>query len=74
MQDSAPLSGTVLSRPEHARPRHLVWAIYEGNDLEDSYDEESPEGAPGRLLARATSGTILDLESLEALVRSVQAQ
>jgi len=63
----------VLSRPEHPRPRHLVWAIYEGNDLEDSYEEESAEGTPGRL-ARATSGTIFDLESLEALVRRVQAQ
>jgi len=63
----------VLSRPEHARPRDLVWAIYEGNDLEDSYDEENAEDAPG-WLARATSGTILDPEGLEAAVRKVQAQ
>ncbi len=57
----------VLSLPEHARPQHVVWAIFEGNDLEDSYDEKNSERPPGRF-ALATKGTILDVKSLAEII------
>lgn len=37
---------------------HLIWMIYEGNDLEDSYAEWS-EADTHSMLTRATKGTIL---------------
>jgi hypothetical protein len=53
------------------RVRRLVWMIYEGNDLEDSYAEWS-EAQPPSTLARATKGTIL--ARLRDLVRALREE
>lgn len=43
---------------EQTRIAHLLWLIYEGNDLEDSYATERP-AMPGRSMLRALDDTIL---------------
>lgn len=38
----------VLGRADAPRIRHLLWMIFEGNDLEDTYDERRPPSAGRR--------------------------
>jgi len=49
--------------------RHLFWVLYEGNDLEDSYEDLRPSGA-GSTFSRRFKGTVL--ESLYGLVLAIQ--
>jgi lysophospholipase L1-like esterase len=64
IQDGSPrqellLLEHLLSRVgRRAAPRRLIWMIYEGNDLEDSYAELRPTPEQGTL-ERATRSTIL---------------
>lgn len=62
---------------------HLLWLIYEGNDLEDSYEARQPEPAEGRLspiIGDTLLGFVLDLpqtlksESVINKLRSGQSE
>lgn len=54
------------------QPRHVVWMIYEGNDLEDSYAERAPVAAQQpETWATLAAGTVLEgAARLPWLVRS----
>ncbi|MGD8495762.1 MAG: hypothetical protein PVF05_06185, partial [Gemmatimonadales bacterium] len=60
-------------RSDSARVRQLLWMIYEGNDLDDSYAEKAPARAsvPGEW-EHLTDGTIL--QGLEKLPWRIQRQ
>ena len=78
IHDASPMQELLLlehflSRPGQVSPSRLVWAIYEGNDLEDSYAELSPTDPPSRY-ARATRGTILEIETPTAWLYRVRTQ
>ena len=51
----------LSTNPDEARPRHLLWMIYEGNDLENSYAERRSAAprAPGGLRG-LVRGTLLE--------------
>jgi hypothetical protein len=54
------LLADLLSRDASLAPRRVLWVIYEGNDLEDSYAEQTPATrglGPGE---RAIRGTVLE--------------
>jgi lysophospholipase L1-like esterase len=54
------LLADLLSRDSSLAPRRVLWVLYEGNDLEDSYAETTPV-TPGLSPAdRAIRGTVLE--------------
>jgi SGNH hydrolase-like domain, acetyltransferase AlgX len=64
VQDSSPkqelelLTYLLGSNPDAIRIDHLIWMIYEGNDLEDSYADASPQ-AMRSLLSWLKADTLL---------------
>ena len=54
------LLADLLGRDSTLTPQRVLWAIYEGNDLEDSYAETSPATRGEGVLERATRGTVLE--------------
>jgi lysophospholipase L1-like esterase len=78
------LLADLLARDTSLAPRRVLWTIYEGNDLEDSYAETSPATRGEGALERATRGTVLEAvaqlwtnireESLLYRLRSGQVQ
>ncbi|MFW6089575.1 MAG: alginate O-acetyltransferase AlgX-related protein [Gemmatimonadota bacterium] len=59
------LAHLLRAHGETMRPRHVVWMIYEGNDLEDSYAERAPVSAT----EPATWSTLADGTVLEGTAR-----
>lgn len=45
--------------PDSARPTHLLWMLFEGNDLENSYAERRPQSEPRGGVREALEGTIV---------------
>jgi lysophospholipase L1-like esterase len=54
------LLADVLARESTLAPRRVLWALYEGNDLEDSYAETSPAARTESAAERALHGTVLE--------------
>ncbi len=65
-QEAALLEYVLRSYNKSSQLRHLLWMIYEGNDLEDSYDDFRPSAIRARAGGR-TRGTLV------GLVRSIPA-
>jgi SGNH hydrolase-like domain, acetyltransferase AlgX len=53
------LEHLLRTNPEAFRPRQLLWFIFEGNDLEESYDETEEEAAPRGSLNPLFAGTMV---------------
>lgn len=66
MHDSSPkqefllLQHMIDSRKVDLKGGVLLWVFFEGNDLEDSYDDEHPILNPGLTLGRLFQGTIVE--------------
>jgi len=62
----------LATHPDEARPERLLWMIYEGNDLENSYAERrSPAPRPPGGLRGAARGTLLEaLFEAPAVIRN----
>ena len=65
------LLADLLSRDVSRAPRRVLWAIYEGNDLDHPFaDEEAPAALRAGPVSRAIEGTVLDGARL--LVRNLR--
>jgi lysophospholipase L1-like esterase len=62
----------LLGRSRPPVLKRLIWMIYEGNDLDDSYADRNPTLARGSLGQRVKRGTIVDL--LGELLNRVQTE
>jgi lysophospholipase L1-like esterase len=54
------LLADLFSRDSALAPRRVLWVLYEGNDLEDSYADELPAAVLRSPAERAISGTLLE--------------
>jgi lysophospholipase L1-like esterase len=77
IHDASPMQELLLLEslvggPRRFAPSRVIWVIYEGNDLEDSYDDRSPGPSRAGRVARATKGTVI--ETLRASVYRVRTQ
>jgi hypothetical protein len=64
------LEHVLTAHPESFRPQQILWLLFEGNDLEDSYASRRISGQEGGALGRALGGTVVaTMFDLPALIR-----
>ena len=64
------LEHLLRAEQDAAKPAHLLWMVFEGNDLENSYAERRPvRAAPSRFRALAENTLMGDLLALPSTIR-----